>query len=119
VAPGRESGRGAGKKPDRRWIDLAVDSTGLRNGRRSQWYILRLGRRVSRREFDKLHLACNVRPRHKRAVLLVYDWQQKPGSAGCRPRSRGLVAKAREFGRLRAVMGGLRLPLPGQRPARG
>jgi hypothetical protein len=60
---------------------VAVDSSGLEEGRRSGYYLWRLKRRIRRRDFRKFHLASECRLPEK----VVHSWRVTAPGRGDSP----------------------------------
>lgn len=82
-----------------RKINLALDASGMRIVGRSIWYCLRSKKLISRREFDKVHIAIGI------DVLFIFNWRISDGKRHDSPFFRLLIAPFTLLGLVVADLG--------------
>lgn len=82
-----------------RKINLALDASGMRIVGRSIWYCLRLKKLISRRDFDKVHIAIGL------DVLFIFNWRISDGRRHDSPFFRLLIAPFTLIGLVVADLG--------------
>jgi hypothetical protein len=80
-------------------LNLALDASGMRIVGRSIWYCLRIKKEISRREFDKVHIAIGL------DVLFVFNWRISDGRRHDSPFFRLLLAPISIIGLVVADLG--------------
>lgn len=80
-------------------LNLAFDASGMRIVGRSVWYCLRLKKEISRRDFDKVHLAIGI------DVLFIFNWRISDGQRHDSPFFRLLIAPFALIGLVVADLG--------------
>jgi hypothetical protein len=80
-------------------LNLALDASGMRIVGRSIWYCLRIKKEISRREFDKVHIAIGL------DVLFVFNWRISDGKRHDSPFFRLLLAPISILGLVVADLG--------------
>jgi hypothetical protein len=80
-------------------INLALDASGMRIVGRSIWYCFRIKKKISRSEFDKVHIAIGI------DVLFVFNWRISDGKRHDSPFFRLLLASFAMLGLVLADLG--------------